>query len=87
LDAAERGIADGDEVIVASPVGRARIPARVTDEIMPGVVCMLEGPWTRLDEDGIEIGGSPNALTSTDPTTPSQGTRTHSTWVEVAPAS
>ena len=37
-DAAERGIENGDEVIVSSPRGRVRFWARVTRDILPGVV-------------------------------------------------
>lgn len=38
LDAAARGIADGDWVVVRSPRGRVRFKARVTDAIKQGVV-------------------------------------------------
>jgi anaerobic selenocysteine-containing dehydrogenase len=37
-DAAARGIADGDEVWVVSPRGRALFKARVSDDILPGVI-------------------------------------------------
>jgi anaerobic selenocysteine-containing dehydrogenase len=37
-DAAARGIEDGDEVFVTSPRGRVRFWARVTRDILPGVV-------------------------------------------------
>ena len=37
-DARQRGIKDGDEVMVESPRGRVRFRARVTQDIMPGVV-------------------------------------------------
>jgi predicted molibdopterin-dependent oxidoreductase YjgC len=37
-DAAARGIADGDRVIVRSARGEARAPARVTDRVAPGAV-------------------------------------------------
>ena len=37
-DAAARGIADGDAVVVVSPRGRVPFRARVTDDILPGVV-------------------------------------------------
>ena len=83
-DAAARGIGPGDEVVVSSPSGRARIPAHVTEDIMPGVVSLLEGAWPAFDDDGTETAGSANVLTTTEPTQPSQGTRTHSVLVEVA---
>lgn len=37
-DAAARGIADGDPVVVATPRGRVRFRARVTRDVLPGVV-------------------------------------------------
>ncbi|HNS50849.1 MAG TPA: molybdopterin-dependent oxidoreductase [Anaerolineae bacterium] len=82
-DAAARGISDGERVLVQSRQGRMRIPAHVTDEIMPGVVCLLQGTWPVLDPDGVESAGCANVLTSTEPTLPSRGPRTHSVQVEV----
>jgi anaerobic dimethyl sulfoxide reductase subunit A len=83
LDAGPRGIADGQQVLVSSPEGRVRVPARVCEEIMPGVVSLLEGTWPEFDEEGVDIAGSANVLTSSEPTMPSQGSRTHSVLVEV----
>ena len=85
-DAAARGISAGDEVLVHNPQGRVRIAARVTDEIMPGVVSLLQGAWPMLDAEGTDRAGSSNVLTPTEPTLPSQGSRTHSIWVEVEKA-
>ncbi len=82
-DAARRGIEDGRIVGVSSPQGCVRIPARVTVDIMPGVVCLLAGAWPRFAADGTDEAGCANVLTSTEPTLPSQGSRTHSVWVEV----
>jgi len=77
---------EGQEVRVSSPEGSVRIPARLTSGILSGVVCMLEGVWPCLDPDGVDTAGSPNMLTSTVPTMPSRGSRTHSVWVEIKPA-
>jgi len=82
-DAAGRGIADGQQVCVSSPQGRVRIPAHVTEDIMPGVVCLFEGAWPAFDPDGTDTAGSANVLTATVPTLPSHGSRTHSVLVEV----
>jgi len=82
-DAAARGIAAGDEALIRSPQGRVRVPAHVTKEIMPGVVCLAAGAWPAFDADGIDTAGSANVLTSTAPTLPSEATRTHSVLVEV----
>ncbi len=82
-DAAERGIENGAKVIVSSPQGKMRIGARVTEDIMPGVVCLLEGVWPLLEPDGTDTAGAANVLTSTEPTLPSRNSRTHSVLVEV----
>jgi len=82
-DAAERGIENGMQVSVASPEGRLRIGARVTKDILPGVVCLLEGVWPSFGPDGTETAGAANVLTSTAPTLPSRNSRTHSVLVEV----
>jgi len=82
-DAEARRIADGQEVHVRSPEGRVRIAARVTEDMMPGVVCLLQGVWPTLDPGGTDTAGSPNVLTSTEPTQPSEGSRTHSVLVQV----
>ena len=82
-DAAARGIVTGDLVLVRSLQGRMRIAAYVTDGIMPGVTSLLQGTWPTLDADGTETAGCANVLTSTDPTLPSNGPRTHSVQVQV----
>ena len=82
-DAGERGITDGSTVLVSSDRGSVAVSARVTDAIMPGVVCLPAGAWTVVDENGIGRGGSPNLVTSTEPTLPSHGSRTHAVGVQV----
>lgn len=84
-DARLRGVEHGQPVLIRSPQGSVRIMACVTEEIMPGVVSLTEGVWPRFDADGIDRAGSPNVLTSTEPTLPSRATRTHSVLVEVTP--
>jgi len=82
-DAEARGIEDGCCVEVESLEGRMRIPLRVTEDIMPGVVCLLAGMWPGIGPDGIDTAGAANILTSTVPTEPSRSSRTHSVAVEV----
>jgi anaerobic selenocysteine-containing dehydrogenase len=43
--AAEHGIADGAWMLVESPHGAVRLRARVTEAILPGVVCGVHGWW------------------------------------------
>ena len=85
-DAKKRETVKGDMVCISSPQGRMLIKAHVTGDIHPGVVCLPQGRWARFNDDGEEIGGSSNVLTSTTPTLPSQGSRTHSVFVEVTRA-
>lgn len=67
-DATRLGLADGGSANVASRVGAVTAPVEVTDEVMPGVVCLPHG-WG-YDQDGIEMhtaktkpGVNSNALT------------------------
>jgi hypothetical protein len=41
--------------------------------------------WPRIGEDGVDIAGAENILTSTVPTEPSKSSRTHSVAVQVGP--
>jgi anaerobic dimethyl sulfoxide reductase subunit A len=82
-DAASRGIRTGDTVQVRSPEGEMRIGVVLTEDIVAGCVALPQGAWTVHDAQGVEIGGAANTLTSTTPTLPSHGSRTHSVFVEV----
>jgi anaerobic dimethyl sulfoxide reductase subunit A len=82
-DARERGIRQGRLVRVSSPQGELVVAAWVTERIMPGVVCLANGVWPEMGPDGMDSAGSANLLTSTEPTLPSRGSRTHSTGVQV----
>ncbi|UCF84327.1 MAG: molybdopterin-dependent oxidoreductase [Desulfobacteraceae bacterium] len=62
-DASSRGINDGDLVDVYNDRGRIRIPAKVTERIMPSVVNISEGAWYDPDEEGVDRGGCANVLT------------------------
>ena len=68
---------------MTSQQGSIRINSFVTEDIMPGVVCILEGAWPNMDPDGLDSAGSVNMLTSSSPTLPSQASRTHSVLVKV----
>jgi len=82
-DAVERGITAGMAVLVQSEKGVMHIHAEVTEDIMQGVVSAHQGVWPEFNTGGIETAGSVNVLTSTEPTKPSNGSRTHSVLVEV----
>jgi len=86
VDARNRNIQDKQTVLVASARGKTQVPVKVTKDIMAGVVCLAQGIWPDLDENGIDHAGATNMLTSTEPTKPSMGSRTHSVAVEVQTA-
>ena len=69
LDAAPRGIRNGDTVLIRSRHGKAIRPALVTARVMPGVALLGEGAWLALDEStGIDRAGSANVLNGALPT-------------------
>jgi anaerobic dimethyl sulfoxide reductase subunit A len=82
-DAKKRGLHDAHKVMVRSHGGKMQISVMITEDIMPGVVCLLQGIWPCLDEKGMDHAGATNMLTSTVPTEPCKGSRTHSVLVEV----
>lgn len=64
VDAAARGIGDGDVVELFNERGRCLAAARLTDRIMPGVAKLATGAWFDPDpEGGPEKHGNPNVLT------------------------
>ena len=81
-DATQRGIADGDAVVVESARGRARFTARVTDATRRGVV-VIEGIWWHRFHPG---GRGVNVLTDDRVTDMGGGPAFHSNLVEVARA-
>jgi len=82
-DATKRNLQDKQMVMVENAKGKIQIPLKVTDDIMEGVVCLEEGIWPDLDENGTDHAGAANMLTSTTSTEPCMGSRTHSVLVEV----
>ena len=84
-DAAARGIRDGDRVRVFNARGATVLPARVTDRIAPGVVCIKEGAWFTPDAGGRDTRGCANVLTA-DRAAPSGASTYNSCRVDVAPA-
>ncbi len=63
-DAAPRGIADGDTVILENEKGRVQLGARVTTDITPGVLLAPTIWWAKLSPDGRNV----NWLTVQDET-------------------
>lgn len=82
-EASARGFTDGEEVEVVSPFGSLQTRIEISEDIMSGVVSILQGSWPEADESGLYPRDNPNYCTSTEPTRPSGGSRTHSTRVEI----
>jgi anaerobic dimethyl sulfoxide reductase subunit A len=82
-DAAKRGIKTGELVLLHNEQGKAHLLVRLSEDIVPGVVCLPEGRWADLDNAGIETGGSANMFTSTTGTAASLSAIMHGVGVEV----
>ncbi len=69
MDAAERGIEDGDTISVTTARGEIRILAKVTPRAMPKHVFIPQGSWHDADMSGdrIDYGGCINTLTTAKP--------------------
>ena len=63
IDAESRGIEHGDLVETFNDRGRVRIPANVTERVIPGVAVVYQGAWYDPNEEGVDIGGCGNVLT------------------------
>ncbi len=83
LDAAGRGVKDGDPVKVYNDRGTLVLPCRLTKRIMPGVVAIPQGAWWRPDKNGVDTGGSVNTLTSERWTPLAFGNAQHTVMAEV----
>ncbi|MFC1997775.1 molybdopterin-dependent oxidoreductase, partial [Chloroflexota bacterium] len=82
-NASQRGIMDGDSVRIYNDQGVSQVIVHLTDDLTAGVVCLLEGIWVDLDDQGIDRAGSANILTSTEGTRPGRAPIMHAMGVEV----
>jgi anaerobic dimethyl sulfoxide reductase subunit A len=83
IDAADRGIKDGDWVRVFNGRGEMVIPCRVTVSILPGVINIPTGAWWTPDQAGIDRRGAINILTSERLTPLAHGNAQHTIMVQV----
>jgi anaerobic dimethyl sulfoxide reductase subunit A len=86
VDAAARGIRDGDAVRVFNARGETKIACRVTRRIIPGTVAIPQGAWWTPDRNGVDQAGSINVLTSARWTPLAFGNAQHTIMVEVKKA-
>ncbi|MGN2614365.1 molybdopterin-dependent oxidoreductase [Aliivibrio fischeri] len=64
MDAQKHGIRSGQLVEIYNERGRVIAGAKVSDQIMPGVISLEEGAWLQFDSQGRCNSGSINVLTS-----------------------
>ena len=88
-DAAQRGVAEGSEVLVSNARGSCLAGATLTDGVTRGVVLMATGAWFEPGYDAqrrpVEQAGNPNVLTLDIGTSPlTQGPNAMSCLVEVS---
>ncbi|MTH46591.1 DMSO/selenate family reductase complex A subunit [Intestinirhabdus alba] len=83
IDASARQLTSGDLVHVFNDRGVVAMPCKVTQRILPGVVAMPQGAWTRLDSNGVDVGGCINTLTSHLPSPLAKANPQHTNLVEV----
>ena len=84
-DATARGLRTGDLVRVFNRRGACRARARVSDDILPGVVALPTGAWYGDPGGNIDPDGNPNVLTRDVGTSRlGQGCSAHTALVDVA---
>ncbi|MFX1320152.1 MAG: molybdopterin-dependent oxidoreductase [Promethearchaeota archaeon] len=64
VDAEPRKIKEGDLVDIYNDRGRIRIPAKVTERVIPGVIVVFQGSWYNPNKEGVDLGGCANVLTN-----------------------
>lgn len=83
IDAKSRQIKQGDLVEIYNDRGRFYMPAKVTTRIMPGVLAVPQGAWAKTNQEGVDIGGCVNRITSLRPTVLAKGNPQHTNLVEI----
>jgi len=79
-DAAARGIADGDRVLVANDRGELTLRAEISEDMQPGLVATAFGWWNRCTPEDRSV----NALTNATVPDDDRGSAAfHDTLVEV----
>lgn len=61
-DAKERGIHSEDTVLIENPYGKILRRVSASPLVIPGVILIGQGAWTKMNEAGIDEGGNANVL-------------------------
>jgi anaerobic dimethyl sulfoxide reductase subunit A len=83
VDAATLAIREGDLVELFNERGCVRTTAHVTDAIRTKVLAVAQGAWYVPDEEGVDIRGNINTLTTSRPTPLAKGNPQHSNLVDI----
>ena len=82
-DGAKRGLCSEDLAEVWNDRGVMIVPVLLTENILEGVVAIAQGAWHQADQQGRDVQGSMNVLTSQEPTPLAKGNPQHTNLVEV----
>ena len=81
LDAADRGLQDGDEVVLENDTGRLMLVARLAETVQRGVALSCKGRWPRREL----VGANVNALNPGTKADMGESTSVHGVEVLVSP--
>jgi anaerobic selenocysteine-containing dehydrogenase len=82
LDAAARGLRDGDEVELANETGRMQARVVISDQVLQGVVLSHKGRWPKLESSPANV----NFLNPGEKADMGESTAVHGVEVELRPA-
>ena len=82
-DGVKRGLRSEDLTEVWNDRGVMIVPVLLTENILEGVVAIAQGAWHQADQQGRDVQGSMNVLTSQEPTPLAKGNPQHTNLVEV----
>jgi anaerobic selenocysteine-containing dehydrogenase len=80
-DAAERGLAAGDAVVLANETGELTLTVALSDVVRPGVALSPKGRWPRSEPGGANV----NVLNPGEKADLGASTAVHSVEVDVRP--
>lgn len=82
-DAAVRGITEEQITEIWNDRGRVHLKAHITNRIIPGVIAIPQGAWSKSNEKGIDIRGNINTLTTHRPTPLAKGNPQHTNLADI----
>jgi anaerobic dimethyl sulfoxide reductase subunit A len=85
VDASSRGLESGQLVRVWNARGTVVVPLQISERVLSGVAELPSGAWVNWNEDGVDVRGCPNTLTSDEGTAWGQSSTQQTVLVEVGP--